>query len=97
MPMLKITIAVTGTPQQFQVPSQRIVQLQMQNNGTHIMYVGDVAPGDPPITTTNSLQIQPMSADNVGGFSSAGSSNLNQWYVIGTAGDILNAQWSRTP
>lgn len=97
MPMLKVTIASTGVAQQISVLPQRVVQLQMQNNGSNLMYMGDVAPGDPPITTTNSLRVSPAGADNVGGFSSAGSAYLNQWYVIGTAGDVLNCQWSRTP
>jgi hypothetical protein len=97
MPMIKVTIGSTGSAQQISLSPTRVVQLQMQNNGSHIMYVGDLSQGDPAITTTNSLQIQPGGADNAGGFASAGSTDLNAWYVIGTAGDILNCQWSRTP
>jgi hypothetical protein len=88
--MVKVTIAATGVAQpviasSVQPASSHACQGWLpQNNGTHTMYFGDSA-----ITTTNSLQVG--AGGSLGSFPAiAYAMDLNELYVIGTSGDVLN-------
>jgi hypothetical protein len=90
MHMLKITIATTSTKQPIiplaVVPanSASFSIFLAQNNGSHIMYLGDAS-----VSTTNSIQLQPggsLTATPALQF----TGDLTEFWVIGTANDTLN-------
>ena len=91
MHMIKVVIATTGTAQPIipaAVVPDRIMPFQAfipQNNGSHTMYLGDVN-----VSTTNALVL--LATGSVGGICPQLSytGDLSEFYVIGTAGDILN-------
>jgi hypothetical protein len=92
MYMVKVVIATTGTKQPV-IPDNAGVQnsntcfqsMIPQNNGANIMYLGD-----PSVTTTNSLQLPAASSLGDAQAFSSNPGDLKDFWVIGTAADILN-------
>jgi hypothetical protein len=94
---LQITISVSGTTQQFQSASLPCRNVTVQNNATNPMRVGDSA-----VTSSRGILLNggspvagspPAGApgDSFGsGAYNFGACDLNELYVNGTAGDVLD-------
>jgi len=92
MYMVQCIIAATNTAQRV-IPLGPVIDnantcfqsIVPQNNGANNMYLGD-----PSVSKTNSLILYPStSVGSLEAFSS-NPGDLKDFYVIGTAGDILN-------
>jgi hypothetical protein len=69
------------------VPSAIYVQqLQVQNNGVSAT---NMRLGDQSVTATRGILLFPSSSDNLGAFINYGS-YLNDWFVFGTPGDVVD-------
>ena len=69
------------------VPATIYVQvLQVQNNGASTT---NMRLGDRSVSATRGILLFPSSSDNIGAFINYGS-YLNDWWVFGTAGDVVD-------
>lgn len=92
MYMIKITIAETGVAQRF-IPHSPVIDnsntafqnLISQNNGLNNMTIGDQA-----VTPTNGIQIGPAGSSFTAIVAISQVSDLKDFWVIGTAADVLN-------
>jgi hypothetical protein len=66
------------------------MQLIIQNNSTHAIRVGD----SPSVSATVGLLIQPGGSSAAGTFTS-GATYLNNWYIAGTSGDVIDYQYTQ--
>jgi hypothetical protein len=92
MYMVKVVIATTNKAQPVIVDNAGVQNSNTcfqsmipQNNGSNVMYLGD-----PSVTITNSLQLPPTSSLGSAQAFSSNPGDLKDFWVIGTAADILN-------
>lgn len=91
MYMLKVTIAASNTPQCI-IPEQPVIQnsntafqvIYLQNNGSNSMYLGDSK-----VSNTNGILLT-IQGSLTGTQTIAQASDLKEFFVYGTAGDVLN-------
>jgi hypothetical protein len=91
MQSLQVTITATGVPQPL-TPIQLkgiangiyFQQLFLQNNGSNNMRIGDSS-----VSTTKGILLYP-GGSQTGAMAIEYSGTLNDWYVVGTAGDVLD-------
>jgi hypothetical protein len=79
----------TGAGQGYAQGNLYVQQLQVQNNGSHTMRLGDVT-----VSATRGLILAagnttPQAPDNIGGFVNY-CSFLSDWWVFGTVGDVCD-------
>ena len=87
---LKVTIASTGVAQNIAdslpasvKPNTYVQQMILQNQGANSMHIGDST-----TTSTDGLLLSASGSANAGGFINYGT-YLSDWWVVGTAGDVL--------
>lgn len=89
MPLGTITLGAGAT--RLMSGPQRAMQLRFWQ-GASVSFVGD----DQAVTTTTGIPVKVASATAdptvIGPFTS-GAINLNQWYAIGTNGDVVHYQY----
>ena len=86
MPLLTVTLGAGAT--QFTTGPQRAMQMKVWQ-GASVSFVGD----DPAVTTTTGVPVKVASATadpSVFGPFTSGAINLNRWYGIGTAADVIH-------
>jgi hypothetical protein len=88
MPCGQVTLGA-GANTRLQAAPQRAMQLIIQDNAAHSIRVGD----DPRVSSTFGLLVQPSGSDAAGTFTS-GATQLNQWYIAGTTGDVIDYQFT---
>jgi hypothetical protein len=95
MYLQSVTVATTNVPQKF-IPkavqpsgSHQVQSVLFFNNGVNNIYLGDKYVSLSPI---NYIPIFPSGSDNAAPPLSYGSNDLDEWWFIGTAGDVLTAQ-----
>lgn len=90
MPLLTVTLGAGAT--QFTTLPLRAMQLRAWQ-GTSVSFIGDSS----AVATTTGIPVKVASptADTtiIGPFTS-GAINLNQWYGIGTAADVIHIQYT---
>lgn len=89
MALLTVTLGAAAT--QFTAGPQRAMQMRVWQ-GADASFIGDAA----NVTTSTGIPVKVASttADPtiIGPFTS-GAINLNQWYGIGTSGDVIHVQY----
>lgn len=90
MPLLTVTLGAGAT----RFTSQPLRAMQMKVwQGASVSFVGDSS----TVTTTTGVPVKVASATAdplvIGSFTS-GAINLNQWYAIGTAADVVHIQYT---
>lgn len=98
MPVGQVTIGPSAT--QLQVAPQRAMQLVIQNNSAHAIRVGDSSSVSmtTPVAANGGtagfgILVQPGGSIAAGTFTS-GATNLWQWYIAGTATDVIDYQYT---
>ena len=90
MPLLTVTLGAGAT--QFTTGTQRAMQMKVWQ-GASASFVGDAS----NVTTSTGIPVKVASATAdptvIGPFTS-GAVNMNQWYAIGTAADVVHVQWT---
>lgn len=90
MPLLTVTLGTGAT--QFTTGPQRAMQMRLWQ-GADASFVGDSV----AVTTTTGIPVKVASTTVdptiIGPFTS-GAINLNQWYGIGTSGDVIHVQYN---
>jgi hypothetical protein len=89
MPLLTVTLGAGAT--RFTTQPWRAMGVKVWQ-GASVSFVGD----SPTVTTTTGIPVKAASATvdplNLGAYTS-GALNLNQWYAIGTPGDVVYIQY----
>ena len=89
MPLLTVTLGAGAT--QFTTGPQRAMQMRVWQ-GANASHIGDSS----SVTASNGIPVKAANATvdpNVIGPFTSGAINLNQWYGIGTAADVINVQY----
>jgi hypothetical protein len=90
MPLLTVTLGAGAT--QFSTGPQRAMEALVWQ-GASASFVGDSA----AVTTATGIPVaaasSTVSPTRIGPFTS-GAFNLNQWYGIGTAADVIHVQYT---
>lgn len=90
MPLLTVTLGAGAT--QFTTGPQRAMQMRVWQ-GASVSFVGDAS----NVTTGTGIPVKAATATVdptiIGPFTS-GAINLNHWYVIGTAADVIYVQYT---
>ena len=90
MPLLTVTLGAGAT--QFTAGPARAMQMKVWQ-GTSVSYVGDSS----SLSTSTGIPVKAASATVdptvIGPFTS-GAINLNEWYGIGTDGDVIHCQYT---
>lgn len=85
--LFQATIATTGVPQQISASTagvaSAIKQLTLQNNGTNVMRIGDSS-----VTASNGIKLAAGASITI---TFENLSQIANWYVVGTAADVLDA------
>jgi len=89
MPLLTVTLGSGAT--RFTTGPARAMQMQVWQ-GANAAYIGDAS----NVTTSTGIPVKAASTTvdptKIGPFTS-GAINLNQWYAIGTAADVVHVQY----
>lgn len=88
MPCGQVTLG-GGANTRLQLNNQRAMQLVIQNNTADVIRVGD----DARVSSAFGLVVTPGNNNTAGTFTS-GATQLNQWYIAGTSGDIIDYQYT---
>lgn len=90
MPLLTVTLGSGAT--RFTAGPARAMQMKVWQ-GSSVSFVGDSS----TVTTTTGIPVKAAAATVdplvIGPFTS-GAINLNQWYAIGTAADVVHVQYT---
>lgn len=98
MPCGQVTLGSGAT--QLMTGPQRAMQLTIQNNSAHQVRVGDSS--SVSVTTpaaanggTAGFGLRLLPGGSAGGsFATSGALNLSQWYIAGTATDVIDYQYT---
>lgn len=90
MPLLTVTLGAGAT--QFTAAPLRAMQMRLWQ-GAAVSYVGDSS----AVATTTGIPVKvasPTADPTIIGPFTSGAINLNQWYGIGTAADVIHIQYT---
>ena len=90
MPLLTVTLGAGAT--QFTTLHLRAMQLRAWQ-GTSVSFIGDSS----AVATTTGIPVKvasPTADPTIIGPFTSGAINLNQWYGIGTAADVIHIQYT---